>query len=58
MTTVFSNIGTLFFIIVIGYLAVHLKLFSHNGLKILGKYVLILALPTFLFPSIVKQGPT
>ena len=58
MTTVFSNIGTLFFIIIIGYLAVHLKLFSHDGLKILGKYVLTLALPALIFQSIVKQGPT
>ena len=58
MTTVFSNIGTLFFIIVIGYLAAHIKLFSHDGLKILGKYVLTLALPALIFQSIVKQGPT
>ena len=57
MTTVFSNIATLFFIIIIGYLAVHLKLFSHDGLKILGKYVLTLALPALIFQSIVKQGP-
>ena len=56
MTTVLSTTGTIFFIIAIGYLAVNRNVLSRDGLQILGKYVLNLALPALIFSAVSGRG--
>lgn len=56
MTAVLSTTGTIFFIIAIGYLAVDRKVLSRDGLQVLGKYVLNLALPALIFSAVSGQG--
>lgn len=56
VTAVLSTTGTIFFIIAIGYLAVDRKVLSRDGLQVLGKYVLNLALPALIFSAVSGQG--
>ena len=56
MTTILSTTGTIFFIIVIGYIAVARTVFSQDNLQILGKYVVNLALPALIFRAVSESG--
>lgn len=56
VTAVLSTTGTIFFIIAIGYFAVARKVLSRDGLEVLGRYVLNLALPALIFSAVSGRG--
>ena len=58
MMDILLVVATVFAMILVGYIAVKVNLFSPDEVKVFGKYALNIALPTVVFYTIARRSIT